>query len=174
MSQIKLESDMQKSIEVILYIANHTQNPTIMSVLKLMYLADKMSLEEYGRFFSGETYVAMQHGPVHSVSYDLMKAARETDQYGFVIQHSYHIKPLRDSDLDEMSDSDIRCLDKIIKLFGEYPAYHLREISHDIAWKKTWLEAEKQGSSPIPIERIINTFDNAEDLAEYFFNKHTD
>lgn len=174
MSQIKLELDMKKSIEVILYIANHTQNPTIMSVLKLMYLADKTSLEEYGRFLSDETYVAMQHGPVPSVSYDLMKAARDTNQYGFVIQHNHHIKPLRSADLDEMSDSDIACLDKIIKLYGEYPTWHLREMSHDAAWEKTWLEAEEQGSNSIPIERIISTLDNAEDLAEYVLKKHTD
>lgn len=174
MSQILFQANIQKTVEVILYITNHISDPTILTVAKLMYFADKTSLEEYGRFCSGETYVAMKHGPVPSNAYDLMKAARDTEQYGFTIHHNYHIKPLRDANLDELSESDIACLDKIIKLYGEYPAWHLRELSHDAAWEETWLEAGEKSSTPIPLERIINTMDDAEDLLDHLLNQHTD
>lgn len=174
MSEIEFKFDPQKAVEVIIYIAQRIPQPTFLSVAKLMYFADKTSLELYGRFISGDTYCAMKNGPVPSSSYDIMKEARTTDHFGFQVEHECYINPKRDADLDEFSDSDQKCLDRIIELYGKYPNWRLIEISHDAAWTSTWEQAGQVGSTPIPVERIINTLDEADDLLDYLHNQHSD
>jgi uncharacterized phage-associated protein len=174
MATIQFEFNLEKTVEMILYIANRIKTPSIMSMAKLMYFADKTSLEEYGRFISGDSYVAMQHGPVPSSTYDLMKAARDGEQYGFVIEGDYRIKPLRDANLDEFSDSDISCLERIIAIFGNYPAWQLRELSHDETWAAAWAAVGQRNSAPISVESIINHFDEAEDLLNFLKHRHQD
>jgi uncharacterized phage-associated protein len=174
-AELQFEFDMQKAVEVILYIAKRIPEPTFMKVLKLMFFADKTSLESYGRFICGDTYVAMEHGPVPSNSYDIMKAARDSNNYGFAVEYERHIKPSRDANLDELSESDIVCLDRIIELYGKYPAWHLRQISHDDeAYVAAWEQTGGKGSVPIPVENIICSFDNADELLDYLQNRHTD
>lgn len=43
----------------------------------ILYLADKTSLEKYGRFIFGESYYAMKEGPTPSYTYNLLKQAAE-------------------------------------------------------------------------------------------------
>jgi len=66
----------EKSVEAILYIAQNVKQPTFHSISKMMYFADKVHLEKYGRFICGDNYVAMKHGPVPSGTYDILKVAR--------------------------------------------------------------------------------------------------
>jgi uncharacterized phage-associated protein len=172
MTRIVFRFNHEKAVEVILYLANRTKDPTFLSLSKLLYFADKTSLEKYGRFITGETYVAMQHGPVPSNAYDLMKAGIDTDAYGFHIQHEHHIIPNRDADLHQLSQSDIVCLDQVIEAYGAFPTWQLRQLSHDEAWEKTWLKARETGSSPIPLEDIIAEIDGGDELLDFMRETH--
>ena len=174
MTTMKFQFNLEKTVEMILYLAKRVKNPSIMSIAKLMYFADKTSLEEYGRFISGDSYVAMQHGPVPSSAYDLMKAARDGEQYGFVIEGDYRIRALREANFDEFSDSDIACLERIVDIFGNYPAWQLREMSHDETWSEAWANASPKNSVPISVESIVNHFDEADDLLEFLTGRHND
>src|SRR4030066_2115183 len=71
------EFDRTKAIEAILYLANKIPNPGKYVICKLLYLADKCSLEKYGRFIFGETYCAMERGATPSNAYDLLKEVKE-------------------------------------------------------------------------------------------------
>lgn len=44
-------------------------------LLKLLYMADRASLQESGRPIIGGRLVAMERGPLHSACYDLIKGA---------------------------------------------------------------------------------------------------
>ena len=166
---MQFQFDMHKTVEAIVYLINRTPMPTFMSIAKLLYFADKTSLEAYGRFITGDTYCAMQHGPVPSEAYNLMRAGLDTNHYGFEVVYDHHLRPLRDADLDELSEADIQCLDVVVAAYGKFPTWQLRGLSHDAAWEETWNEAEQSGrkSVPIPVERIANLLDNAEELVEY-------
>lgn len=175
MTSIKFEYDMAKAVEVILYIANRIPSPTFMSIFKLMYFADKTSLELFGRLICGDSYVAMENGPVPSASYNLVKAADDTDNYGFKVRFKYHIEPLREANLDELSESDIDCLDMTIDSLGKFPAWYLSKISHeDDAWQENWRKAGDRGSVPIAVEDIIDTLENADELLDYLEHRHDD
>jgi uncharacterized phage-associated protein len=165
--------DRRKAIEAILYISKKIRNPDIFGVCKLLYLADKTSLETYGRFIFGDAYSAMEKGPVPSNAYDLMKEARNTNAHGFKVVDEYKIIPNRSPNLKRLSESDVECLKKIIILYGNVPNWLRRDVSHDEAWKAAWNIRGNKSSVPINLESIIDMFDDADDLKDYVLNRDT-
>ncbi len=59
---MQFEFDEQKTREVIIYIANRIPGLTVHQLFSLLYIADKTSLEQYGRFITGDTYYAVEDG----------------------------------------------------------------------------------------------------------------
>lgn len=168
------EFDREKAIEVILYLATKSSNPTFHSINKLLYFADKTSLEQYGRFICGETYAAMPQGPVPSNVYAIMKEAEGVANGDFVVENGHHIKPLREADTDVLSDSDVECLDKIIKLYGDAPYWVKDELSHDPAYYEAWNKRGNKNSIPMSIDSIAHLLEDSEELIDYIHHKHDD
>lgn len=163
--------DSEKIVEAIVYIAGRLkpQHSTIYTALKILYFADKIHLNEYGRLITGDRYVAMRNGPVPSASYDIVKSVRG-DGYSmnsahaessFNVTDKYIITPLRVADLDLFSDSEIECLDKVIEEYGDKSFGELKEKSHDASF-----DAADENDF-ISIESIIRTLPNAELLLEH-------
>ncbi|MEL6406053.1 MAG: Panacea domain-containing protein [Chloroflexota bacterium] len=169
MTNLTFEFNAEKAREAILYLAKRTKkSPTYMRIVKLMYLADKTSLEQYGRFISGDTYYAMQHGPVPTHSFNMLKE-EDTNDNGFeVVTNKYPtIIAHRDANIDYLSESDTLCLDQILESFDKFPTFYLRDITHDEAWEATWKENGEAGSREIPLERIAELLENGEALIEH-------
>ncbi len=166
------EFNREKAIEAIIYLASKSSNPTFHSINKLLYFADKTSLEQFGRFICGETYVAMPKGPVPSNVYAIMKAAESSEQDGFVVENNHHVKPLREADLDKLSDSDIECLDKILDLYGNAPYWVKDQASHDAAYWEAWNKRGDKNSIPMSVESIAHLLEDSEELIDYLHSKH--
>jgi hypothetical protein len=92
------ELNREKIRETLLYIAARVKNPTLHTVFKIMYFADKLHLSNYGRFITGDTYYAMEYGPVPSAAYDMTKDAEFHALNGIKIT-GYHLKPLRKANI---------------------------------------------------------------------------
>ena len=165
---------IDKGIETILYIIQNGTQPTFHHVSKVIYFADKLHLEKYGRFICGDSYVAMKHGPVPSGIYDLLKIARndnfifslpaeliEKTKKAFSIQGRYGINKLRNTNSDFFSDSDIECLQISIRKYGNISFKQLTKLSHDQAWKMS------DENDFIEIEHIVATFGNADGLLDH-------
>jgi len=161
--------DAEKSAEAIIFLAQSVPEPTFMALAKLLYFADKTSLEKYGRSITGDTYYAMRHGPVPSQCYDMMKRAKEPVSYGFHVEYEKHVIPDRPVNLNKLSKSDIKCLEKIVAAYGNYPVWQLRELSHDEAWHKAWASVGDALRVQIPIEDIVSALDDEEDELLVFF-----
>jgi hypothetical protein len=159
------EFDRTKAIEAILYLANRLKSPDKYIICKRLYLADKCSLEKYGRFIFSESYCAMGQGATPSNSYDLLKEAIYKTVDGIGVNGNQVI-PLRDARLDYLSQSDIECLDQAINI---HPS-RLKQDTHDDAWQKSWNNRGEKKSSPIPIESIAELFANSDDLLDYLSN----
>jgi uncharacterized phage-associated protein len=173
MSDLKFEFKPRKAIEAILYVAERTKDtPTRLRIAKLLYLADKTSLEKYGRFIFGDTYHAMKHGPVPSHALDLLKTSQ--DAFDVEENEGEHpiIRPKRKANIELLSISDKTCLDIVLKAYDDLPSWGLRNESHDDAWEVTYKQALQQGvgSLPIPLERIVNLLEDSEDLLNYLEN----
>ena len=165
---ITFEFRRTKAVEAILYLANRISHPEKYNICKLLYLADKVSLEKYGRFIFGEAYVAMQNGATPSNAYDLLKKADCEPVDGISMKRN-QIIPLRDADTDRLSESDIECLDQIIRRYGNQPIEG-RKAAHDKAYQKSWDNRAGKRSNPIPVESIAELFQDSADLISYLSN----
>ena len=148
------EFNQDKALAVVLYLAIRTPRPSFMSIAKLMYFADKTYLERYGRMISTDRYVAMQHGPVPSNTYNLMRDSQPYSQYGFRVVDSYFIEAIDAPDLGLLAGQEIECLDEIIARFGDAPTWYLRQLSHDDAWEHAWAAAQQEGKGSHPMAAI--------------------
>ncbi len=170
MSELKFTFQEDKAIEVILYLAKKAADPTFHSISKLLYFADKTSLERYGRFICGDDYYAMEYGPVPSHTYDLMKNAPSDKSFPFKVER-YTITPRRKPNLELLSESDIECLDICLVLYGNAPFWKRHADSTDDAYKKAWQERGSAGSARMPVESIAGILENPKELIDHLENK---
>jgi uncharacterized phage-associated protein len=136
--------DIEKAKAVVLYIAEKLGETDFHRVFKILYFAEKEHLVKYGRPIVGDTYYAMKNGPVPSFIYDALKYARgngepspsyESIANAISIKTSYTFVAKEKADLDELSKSDIACLDKSIEENRNIEYTALTKKSHDSAWE---------------------------------------
>lgn len=163
--------DREKALEAILFIAERLSAPTLHSISKMLYLSDKLHLQEYGRLICGDRYIAMEYGPVPSAIYDMMKVADgresidvdwdELIKEAFQVSLGRNIEPLRLANMDFLSESEKNCITETIETYGHKSFGELTDITHDAAWN------EVSDNQPIPVEAIANTLPNANDVIAY-------
>ena len=104
-------------------------------------------MRKYGRLIADDKFVAMKHGPVASLAYDIMKENfshindnkdKKYIQEMFKSVDKWNIKTkINIEEYDELSDSDIEALDFTIKHFGAMGEWELVEETHNYPeWKK--------------------------------------
>jgi uncharacterized phage-associated protein len=172
-AKISFKYNRQKTVEAILYLAQRIPDPSLLSISKLLYFADKTSLERYGRFITGDMYYAMENGPVPTQTYTLMKNAAQSKAGDFTLE-GYAITPLREADQDEFSESDIECLELMLDLYGRVPNWKRIQDSHDGAWQQAWENRGSSASSPMSVESIIELLEDPAELLEFLTSRHDD
>ena len=141
--------DEEKAVSVILYIAKkliedkNKVKPDFHKIFKILYFADQKHLAMYGRPIVGDYYIAMDHGPVPSKIYDILKVVRgdslfeDTKEFGkyFDVRGRYAY-PKQAPDMDVFSESELDLIDKSIEKNKYLSFLTLREKSHDEAYRK--------------------------------------
>lgn len=167
--------DSEKAIEAILYIASKAPIPDLYHVGKIIYFADRLHLERYGRLITNDRYIAMKNGPVASNTYDIIKGVRGDGRFSGCCDLSHArasfsvgslgdpnaITPKRHVDEDIFSDSDIACIEQAIAEYGSMSFGQLNDISHDEVWMSADLNNE------IPLETIAKNCKDSELLLSY-------
>ena len=172
MDNITFKFNRIKAVESILYLSRRISDSDIYGICKMLYLADKTSLEKYGRFIFGESYCAMKQGATPSKSYDLLKEVALSPLNELEVK-GIQVIANRDANLEFLSESDVECLAQIISVWGKAPNWSRRDAAHDEAWKKAWDKRGNKGSVRIPVESIAELFDDSEDLLNYLSNSDT-
>jgi len=137
---------------------------------KILYFADQRHLSIYGRSITGDTYIAMQYGPVPSNVDDILKAIRGDsffseyvgglkDKFRFV--NRYVVEALAEPDMDELSDSDVECLEYAIEICRDKSFGELTELSHGMAWMHTARDRA------ISIKDILREVGDEEEYVDY-------
>ncbi|MBI4560385.1 MAG: SocA family protein [Candidatus Hydrogenedentes bacterium] len=165
--------DIEKAVQVVAYLLKHEPNrqASIMKLLKLLYIADRESLRDAGFPITGDDPVAMQHGPVLTRIYNLMKTpgdweepTREEDLWCQVFKRESGklLTLLRDPGDDLLSDYERQKLDEVLSKYGSLTAAELRGATHEFP---EWRNNEVGGSSvPIPLKDILEAVERAEDF----------
>lgn len=163
--------DRDKALEAILFIAKDLDNPTFHSISKMLYLSDKLHLQEYGRLICGDRYIAMEYGPVPSAIYKMMKVGAKKEsidvdwdeiiQDAIDVRHGREVQPKRDCNMDMLAESEIECIQKTIAEYGKQSFGQLTDLTHDSAWQAT------DDNQTIPLDSIVKTLPNAAEVAGY-------
>lgn len=170
----------ERALESILFLSNRLQTPQIHEVLKLRYFADKLHMSRFGFPASGDSYSAMEFGPVASETYNILKAARGernrwiADYYHDLVRDvlvvvNKDVTPLRDARLELLSRADVQCLEEAIERWGGMTFKQRTKLSHDDAYSAAWAQAVERGSDAfeMPMLSIAETLENGKDVAEY-------
>src|SRR5450759_1099124 len=130
-----------------------------LKLMKLLYLADRESMKRHAHPISGDRYVSMDHRPVLSQTFNLIKGAVQFSERGW----NHWIADRADYDvslkrkvhremLDELSEADLEVLDDVHSKFGKMDQWKLVDYTHRYCreWK------DPNGSSiPISYENIF-------------------
>lgn len=129
-------------------------------LFKTLYFAQQEHLVTYGMPLMEDTFKARKHGPVPSVTYKVMRKLEgkpvemmqgledfcSAVDVRVVNGHQMiYMKPDAKCDMDELSKSNVRILDKWIEKLRDVKAFELSDLSHDKAWKKAKSDAERTG-----------------------------
>ena len=166
-----------KAVNSILFSLGQLGGVTDMHKLcKILYFADQRHLSLYGRSITGDTYIAMQFGPVPSCVDDILKALRGDSFFSssreieplrkcLNFENRYMIKALQSPDMDDLSVSDIECLKYAIDLCKDKSFAELTQFSHGLAWSNTRRDRE------ISIKDILREAGDDEAYVEYIADK---
>ena len=169
--------DKDASVNAILYILSAFGGQADMhKVYKTLYFADQEHLSKYGRSITGDTYIAMQYGPVPSMIYDITKAVKGDSYFSqsdnatelkelFHFANRFIICAAADYDPDSLSDSDKECLDNAIAKCCDKSFTELTEMSHGLAYNNTRPDRE------ISVKDILCEAGDTEEYANYISQK---
>ncbi len=133
-------------------------------LLKLLYIADREALQERGVPIVGGLMVAMDHGPLHSEIYDLIKGSHAKEaEWSTVIASSGNTVSLKsDPGRQDLSPYEIDKLNDVSERFKNIDTWALSELTHEFdEWRQSF---EKGTSRPISPEKLLTAlgFDGAE------------
>lgn len=142
---MNVQFDKTKALNTLLFVANRIQRRDFHKIFKIIYFADRQHLADWGRPITGDTYIAMEAGPVPSRIYDMLKIVRGDSylsdveglgQY-FKVDNWMYVVPLVDADLDKLSSNEQEALSNSIEQYAGLSYGEIKEKSHDVAWRST-------------------------------------
>lgn len=129
-------------------------------LFKVMYFAQEEHLAIYGVPIMYDTFVARKHGPVPSLTYKVLRVAEGkivdvtgelhsfASDLSLSMSDGHQVVTLADGvqcDMDELSRSNVRILDKWIEHCKDIKSFDLSELSHDKAWLKAVRQTKRTG-----------------------------
>ena len=161
---------LEKSIHAVLYVANKLERKDFHKIFKVLYFADINHLSDYGRTITGDTYIAMNDGPVPSCIYDIFKALRgdgffhsEAQRFSkyFEVCDWNFINPKMSAELKYLSASDVEYLDASLCENANLSWNEIREKSHGYAWSET------PRDTPISVKNMLLEKENTMDYIDF-------
>jgi uncharacterized phage-associated protein len=161
--------DKNRILEAILYIMNHTKGFTQYEIVKTLFLADRAHLNKYGRPVTFDNYVAMTHGPVPSLTYDLLKPNTNFNTYfdeerPWTIESegkvNRFVKIQREHKKEVLSKTDISVLDSAIDIIVTLTFKQIKNVTHmDPAYVEAWQRRGTNDASDIDMIRLLEDRD---------------
>lgn len=134
---IRFKTNIHKALEVILWFANQRNGIDFHAILKLLFFAEKLHINQYGRPIVGDSYKALPYGPVGQTTYDLLKldplaleSLQLDEETPFSVQGGHHVHPKRPPNLARLSESDVEALESVWATYGGRSFKELTDLSH--------------------------------------------
>ena len=156
-------------------LRNRGGKMSYMKLIKLLYLADREALAQWGRSITTDTYVSMDKGPVLSHILDRINEGPSPEDPSFWAQHitpsgDYEVTLTIDPNGELLSEAEDELLDKIFKDHGRLSRREIVDLVHKLPeWQDPGggaipihyadiLKAQKK--DPAEIDAIVNELNN--------------
>lgn len=113
----------------------------VLKLMKLLYLAERLSLQRYGEPLTGDKLCSMPRGPVLSMTLEHINGFRPSVQGGWdswISDRANHFVALSDpgmvrstNDLTHLSETDTEVLQETWNDFGHMDSWELVDYTHD-------------------------------------------
>lgn len=169
--------DKDVTLQAVLYILDKMGGRCdIHKICKILYFADQRHLSLYSRSITGDSYIAMQYGPVPSRVDDMLKAVRGDSYFSkpeyiedlvtaFTFVNKFIVQAKKKPDMEYLSETDVECLDSAIAMCKDKNFAQLTEFSHGLAWTNT------QRDRVMSVKDILREVGDEETYVEYIDNK---
>ena len=131
-----------KAAEVVAFLLNRSAGAMdVLKLMKLAYLVERASYEQYGEPLIGDVAYSMDHGPVLSRLFNLARSESKIDS---AIWSAYiapsndmmvklkHFGSFTEDDLLNLSEADIQILSEIWDRFGHLTGFELSDYTHTL------------------------------------------
>ncbi|GHU64994.1 hypothetical protein FACS1894123_10580 [Bacteroidia bacterium] len=149
---MKTKDEISKIKAVLLYILSaFPAGIDFIKLFKIMYFAQQEHLVKYARGVVDDTFYALRHGPVPSFTYKAIqikqekigKTSSDMDEIiSAIIITNDKLNATALADMEELSISDVKCLDNAIEKYKNMDSFALSKLSHDTAWKEAFKRAQ--------------------------------
>lgn len=164
------KDDLLKIKASALYVISKISPIDFHKLFKILYLADRDHYAVYGSRIIDDSFIPMDKGPVPSVLYDALKVAKGTQvnpTLSFIANSfkvdGYYAEGIEEPDMDELSKTDIICLNKSIRENAGLRMSTLTRKSHDIAWR----QAREKGSRTIDTILMAKAGGSSDEMLGY-------
>lgn len=148
---VRFKLSPHKCIQGIDLIASKVPNITQYYICKIFYFADKEHFLDWGRPISGDRFVAMQHGPVPSFIYDVLKSDSGypdeildtlSDRVKITNEDNKRcVTSLHKENFSALSPSDTSYLLEAVGKYAHMSFSDLKRLSHqDPAYEAAWAQ----------------------------------
>jgi uncharacterized phage-associated protein len=169
----------RKATQAINYFASKEHGSIdMLKVLKLIYFSDRYHLRKFSRTITNDEYYAMNFGPVASGTKDILEFSSFLDheekeyalKYLTLIPNSKVIKSIKETDLDELSSSEIEAMDYVWKLLGSKHPKELSNLTHKYPeWQKHSEQLKLKMATRIKMN-LADFFDDVQPGLESFYS----
>ena len=174
MTAIRFTFSARKALEAILFLAgSRREGLDRHGILKLLFFADAIHLNSYGRPITGDQYRALPYGPVAQGAYDILKGDAlaleelEEDPLPLIQVGRYTVRAARPCNRAVLSRSDCAALQAALDRFGALDFRARTDRSHE---HPAYIRAIEAGEWLMRYEDFLDAGDGdaerAEDLAE--------
>ena len=179
---IKVTPNISKIIESLVFLISEAdrlnKSASQYDIVKSVFLADRSHLNEYGRPITFDKYVAMEHGPVPSTAYDLLKKDPTSEGYPWkrVVQNrttNRYFDASRKYNENILSESDVNALSNSFVIVKSLGFQQIRKLTHeDQAYVDAWEDDELKKAFDISYIMLFDVpnMDKALDVA--FFSEN--
>ena len=182
-----LSPNIEKIISAISFLISEGDrlgiNLTQYDIVKSLFLADRSHLNEWGRPITFDNYFAMEHGPVPSLAYDLLKNNEYVMRRRGIGElpwrrdridnrrFSFHVGQTVDFD-EFLSPSDKAALFSALETVNSLTFSQIRRLTHeDPAYVDAWRDDGGRDSYPMKFDLLFegqeDSQSDAETIAEY-------
>jgi uncharacterized phage-associated protein len=157
--------DLNKTVQATaLLLTFHGGKMSYLKLIKLLYMADRRSLEKTNEPITGAQYVSMRYGPVLSEVLDFvhhgnMLSDDHTWKKHISAPRDYHLILLEDPGIGDLCEEEENFLKEVYQHYGHFDRFKLAELTHSLfpEWQDPFGSAV-----PISLESILRHIGKSE------------